>query len=250
MDPACINASADFKNFLLAYVHTILYLRSIYLPSDFVNSQIYNASVYQSRAPVLCSWIMRATTAVHEELSKGTVARIAIVLYNGVVGKDENVIVVERHMLDVGSLPVISRQGEIQEIERQQRDPLSPDSIVSTEHWTSLETAPSVLPRLDKTELLDEDTCPNLGEQLRAVFVRLEQECARLPKLSEPRSFMIGMELKDDVKDSPWQDPWIMVEPSTGKAEKKIVPICSVQHKWLCFDVWLETYENLGRESE
>jgi mitotic spindle assembly checkpoint protein MAD2B len=169
MDPACVNASADFKNFLLAYVHTILHHRSIYLPSTFLNSKLYNAPVYQSRAPVLCSWIMKAVTAVHEELSKGTVAGIAIELYHGVVGEDENAIVVERHVLDVSSLPLTSVQGEMQEIQRQQRDPLSPDSIVSIGYWTSFETASSVLPRLDRTELLDESTCPDLGEQLRAV---------------------------------------------------------------------------------
>jgi mitotic spindle assembly checkpoint protein MAD2B len=164
----------------------------------------------KSRSPVLCSWITEAITAVYEELSKGTVGRIAIVLYHGVVGEVENgtsLSVVERHMLDVGSLPIISERGEMQEIERQERDPLSPDPIVSVDYWKSFETAPSVLPRLDKTEPLDEDTRPDLGEQLRAVFLRLEQRCAELTELSEPRSFMICMELKDDAKDSPWQDP-------------------------------------------
>jgi hypothetical protein len=102
-----------------------------------------------------------------------------------------------------------------------------------------------VLPRLNKTELLDEDTCPDLGEQLRAVFLRLKQRCAQLPKPSEPRSFMIGMEPKDDAKDSPWQDPWIMVEHSTGKTGKKTVPIYSVQDKWLCFDVWVRNLQKL-----
>jgi mitotic spindle assembly checkpoint protein MAD2B len=251
MDPAYIRASADFENFLLAYVHTILYHRSIYPSSIFVKSRIYNASVYQSRISVLCSWIMKATTAVHKELSKGTVASIAIPLYHGIVGEDENAIVVERHMLDVGSLSIFSGQGEMQDIERQQRDPLSPESIISVDDWTSFETASSVLPWLDKTELLDEDTRPDLGEQLRAVFLRLEQQCAQLPKLSEPRSFMISMELKDDAKDSPWQDPLIMVGPSsTGKAGKKTVPICSVRDRWLCFDVRVETYENLSMEKE
>jgi mitotic spindle assembly checkpoint protein MAD2B len=89
MDPACIDALADFKNFLVAFVHTVLYHRSIYASSTFVNSKLYNASVYQSRSPVVCSWIMEAITAVHEELLKRTVARIAIVLYHGVVGEVE-----------------------------------------------------------------------------------------------------------------------------------------------------------------
>jgi hypothetical protein len=153
-------------------------------------------------------------------------------------------------MLDVGSLPIISAQGEMQEIERQQRDPLSPDSIVSVDHWKSFEPAPSVLARLDKTRPLDKDTRPDLAEQLRAVFLRLEGQCAKLPKLCEPRSFMIGMELKDDAKDSPWQDPWITVEPSSGKAGEKSLPICSVEDRWLCFNVWVEIYENLSRENE
>jgi mitotic spindle assembly checkpoint protein MAD2B len=253
MDPACIDALADFKNFLLAYVHTVLYLRSIYASSTFVNSKLYNAPVYQSRSPDVCSWIMEAITAVHEELSKGTVARIAIVLYHGVVGEVENgtsVKVVERHVLDVGSVPVISGHSETQEIERQQRDPLSPNSIVSVDHWKTFETTPSVLPRLDRIEPLDKDTRPDLAEQFRAVFLRLEGQCAKLSKLCEPRSFMIGMELKDDAKDGPRQDPWITVEPSSGKAGKKAVPIRSVEDKWLCFNVWVEVYENLSKENE
>jgi hypothetical protein len=62
---------------------------------------------------------------------------------------------------------------------------------------------------------------------------------------------MISMELKDDAKDSPWQDPLMMVgPPSTGKAGEKIVPICSVQDRRLCFNVWVETYKNLSREKE
>jgi mitotic spindle assembly checkpoint protein MAD2B len=253
MDPACIDALTDFKNFLLAYVHTVLYRRSIYPSSTFVNSKFHNAPVYQSRSPFVCSWIMEAITAVHEELSKGTVARIAIVLYHGVVGQVEHgtcVRVVERHMLDVSSLPVISGRFEQEKIEGQERDPLSPDSIVSVDHWKSLESAPSVLPRLERTEPLDKDTRTDLAEQFRAVFLRLEGQCARLPQLCEPRSFMICMELKDEAKCDPWQDPWIMVEPSTGKAGKQIVPICSVQDKWLCFDVWVDTYENLSRGNE
>jgi mitotic spindle assembly checkpoint protein MAD2B len=253
MDPACINALADFKNFLLAYVHTILYHRSIYASSTFVNSKIYNASVYQSRLPVVCNWIMEAITAVHEELSKGTVARIAIVLYHGVVGEVENgtsLKVVERHVLDVGSLPILSGQGEMQEIERQERDPLSPDSIVSVDYWKSFETTASVLPRLDKTGPLDKDTCPDLAEQLRAVFLRLEQRCAQLPELCEPRSFMICMELKDDAKDRSSQDPFIMVGPSSGTAGKEVVPIRSVENRWLCFNAWVEIYENPSRENE
>jgi mitotic spindle assembly checkpoint protein MAD2B len=158
MDPACIDALTDFKNFLLAYVHTILYRRPIYPSSTFVNSKLHNAPVYQSRSPFVCSWIMEAITAVHEELSKGTVARIAIVLYHGVVGQVENgtgVRAVERHMLDVSSLPAISGRFEQEKIEGQERDPLSPDSIVSVDHWKSLESAPSVLPRLKRTEPLD-----------------------------------------------------------------------------------------------
>jgi hypothetical protein len=67
----------------------ILYHRSRYLPSAFVKSKFYNApAVHQSRALFFCRWILKAITAVHEELSKGTVASIAIVLHHGVVGED------------------------------------------------------------------------------------------------------------------------------------------------------------------
>jgi hypothetical protein len=38
--------------------------------------------------------------------------------------------------------------------------------------------------------------------------------------------------------------------PSTGKVGEKIVPICSVQDRRLCFNVWVETYKNLSREKE
>jgi hypothetical protein len=129
------------------------------------------------------------------------VASIGIVIYHGVVGQVGNGIsarVVERHMLDVGSLPVVSRQDEVREMEGEQRDPLSPDTVVPVDDGKSFGVTPSVLPRLGKSEPLDKDTRPDLAKQLRAVFLRFEERCSTLPKLPEPRSFIICVVLKDD----------------------------------------------------
>jgi mitotic spindle assembly checkpoint protein MAD2B len=43
-----------FKNFLTAYIHTLLYLRSLYPRTLFVHSRFHNASAYQLRHPLVC----------------------------------------------------------------------------------------------------------------------------------------------------------------------------------------------------
>jgi hypothetical protein len=124
MSPPCIDALEHFKYFLLAYVHTVLHLRSIYPSSAFVKARFHNTPVFQSRSSELCGWILDAIEAVYKQLHKGRVRIIGIVIYAKEDGQ-----VVERYVFDVSAFPVIE-SSVLEEIER---DPLSPVSPVSVD---------------------------------------------------------------------------------------------------------------------
>ncbi|KAK3645178.1 hypothetical protein LTR56_009228 [Elasticomyces elasticus] len=70
-----------FTDFLTVAIHTILYERSIYPRTSFLSARKYNYAVRQSRHPKVCEWINDAVGAVETELLKGTVERVAVVIY-------------------------------------------------------------------------------------------------------------------------------------------------------------------------
>lgn len=110
-----------FTNFLTAYTHTLLYLRSLYPRTSFVHSRFHNTSAYQSRHPLVCDWIRDAVEAVKTELLDGTVSRIGIVIFHygnglktGGGGSGESkgtgdVQIMERFMIDVSAFPVVDK---------------------------------------------------------------------------------------------------------------------------------------------
>ena len=71
-----------FTHFLTAYIHSILYLRALYPPASFLRTRFHNTPVHQSRHPAVCTWIVDAVAAIKSELEKGSVSRIAIVLFH------------------------------------------------------------------------------------------------------------------------------------------------------------------------
>ncbi|KAF1347202.1 DNA-binding protein [Lizonia empirigonia] len=71
-----------FNIFLTVYIHTLLYLRSLYPRTSFVHSRFHNTSAYQSRHPLVCDWMRDAVDAVRTKLLDGTVSRIVIVIFN------------------------------------------------------------------------------------------------------------------------------------------------------------------------
>lgn len=194
---------------------------------------------------------MGAVDAVHEELSRGIKASLVVVIYDSVleeVGQEANASVVERHIVNVGSLPIVLKEHQTQEESQQQKNPLSPASPLSQDHKFSFLVSTPPFPSRGKTEPLDKDTPPDLGEQFRAVFSRLENACQRLSAPSMSWSCMISMELKDDEQSISERDSWITVQSSAGNAKQKVmvvdntIPIYSVRYNDVRFDVYVESY--------
>ncbi|OLL25940.1 DNA polymerase zeta processivity subunit, partial [Neolecta irregularis DAH-3] len=80
-------------------LHTILHSRNIYPAELFIRARKYNSHVQQCRHPTLCQWIRDAVQCCTEELEKGTVSRISIVILSTAD------IPFERFIFDVSGFP-------------------------------------------------------------------------------------------------------------------------------------------------
>jgi mitotic spindle assembly checkpoint protein MAD2B len=87
------------SNFFIVSIHTILYERSIYPPNTFISTWRYNFPVRQNRHPKVCQWVNDTVGAIEAEMLKGTVARVAVVIYAPTTE------VMERFTFDVSSFP-------------------------------------------------------------------------------------------------------------------------------------------------
>jgi mitotic spindle assembly checkpoint protein MAD2B len=214
MAPTYLETLAHFTNFLTAYTHTLLYLRTLYPKTSFTHSRFHNASVYQSRHPFVCEWISDAITAVREELLNGTVARIGIVVfsYGGEDGTGSAKIM-ERYMFDVSQFPVVEKRDRNIEIEW--------DDIAITSGSDNDDEGDGFGGRKRrKTKPLDIDVDINLSEQFRAALLALTTRTSVLAPLPPNCSFNISMELKDEGDMDPpigHPQPWIPVQPSLQK---------------------------------
>lgn len=236
-----------FTNFLTAYVHTLLYLRTLYPRTSFVHSRFHNTSAYQSRHPLVCEWIRDAIDAVRSELLAGTVSRIAIVIFSYGSGSKNSsgesggststgtgdVKILERFMLDVSAFPVVDKDDRNAVLEwmssrpssRTSSRPASPSSHeAEDEHERGDRT-----PRRNRSESrepppFDIGVDTDLSEQMRAALISLTTRCAQLSPLPEKCSFNISMELKDEADvDPPLGHPqaWIPVQPSLQKTGRR-----------------------------
>lgn len=84
-----------FTDFLIVAIHTILYERGLYPPETFILTRAYNFPVRQNRHPLVCKWIQDAVSAVHDQMLKGAVQRVVLVIYS------EQQEVLERFLFDV-----------------------------------------------------------------------------------------------------------------------------------------------------
>ena len=242
-----------FANFLTAYVHTLLYLRSLYPRTSFVHSRFHNTSAYQSRHPLVCEWIRDAIDAVRCELLEGTVSRIGIVIFNyGSDSKDGcgksgesngtgDVQIMERFMIDVSAFPVIDKEDHNAVLEWGSR-PSSQASLLSDLEEDDAEGnkaggrdgTPSYERGNENPEppAFDLGVDTNLAEQMRAALISLTTRCAQLKPLPEKCSFNIAMELKDEADiDPPIRHPqaWIPVQPSLQKTGRKPIRHAAVE---------------------
>lgn len=101
----------SFSDFLIVAIHTILYERAIYPPSTFISTRKYNFPVRQNRHPKVCKWIVDAVAAVEAEMLKGTVHRVAVVIFS------PDARPLERFMFDVSSFPEVPVEDALTEFD-------------------------------------------------------------------------------------------------------------------------------------
>ncbi|KAI9893177.1 MAG: hypothetical protein M1814_000725 [Vezdaea aestivalis] len=181
--------------------------------------------VRQNRHPDVCAWINDAVTAVHNELAKGVIERVSMVI------SSSNSVPLERFVFDVSSLPVYS----------------DGDEIVETDHSSSAEETESplasiIIPMAD------------VEEQYRATLMKISTCDAKLAKLPENCVFTISVELKDRA-DPPigHPQPWIPAQPSLERAghELKVrehakimgpksTPLRSIETERIKIECWVQ----------
>lgn len=71
-----------FNNFLAAYIHTLLYLRSLYPRTSLIHSRVHNTSAYQLRHPFVCAGYATLSMPSGQKLLDGTVSRIGVVIFH------------------------------------------------------------------------------------------------------------------------------------------------------------------------
>ncbi|PBK76754.1 DNA-binding protein [Armillaria solidipes] len=69
-------------DFIEVAIHTILYVRQIYPADLFIRRKRYDTPVFQSRHPALNEYISGAVKAVSDELSRGNVDKVVVVIKN------------------------------------------------------------------------------------------------------------------------------------------------------------------------
>lgn len=234
-----------FWYFLTAYIHTVLYLRSVYPQTLFTRTRLHNAVAYQSRSPELCAYINDVIMSVHSKLLEGNVGRIGIVLYTQ-EDDDESIQARERYVLDVSTFRKDIFDTSDRACEKEEKVFFSPTSPESGEVHNSPQHG-----------ALDEDALPDLSEQLRATLIKLvtQVDRERLEPLAEP-GWHVYMEARGEANPSDWfSDLWIpvseaieeegentRVDQQASPKKRKIVPIRAVDHAPISFQAYIEVF--------
>jgi mitotic spindle assembly checkpoint protein MAD2B len=219
--------AASFAEFLTVAIHAIIWERGIYPDASFIRAKKYNTPVRQSRHPKVCEFIQAAVDAVREQLLKGAVQQVCVVIYS------PSLQALERFVFDVSKFPVVPKE----------------------DHYTQLErdgATHAISPSVD------------LEEQFRATLSRLMGCGAKLSPLPPDCTFNVAVELKDEA-DPPigHPQPWIPAQPSlqrraatfdTGSYENRLgsdlgglksTPIRSIDAGEMVFEMWVE--EGIGK---
>ena len=180
---------AQLASFLTISIHQIICVRHCYPRESFHTARAYNYPVAQSRHPKVCEWINSAVRAVITEVSKGAVARIAVV-----IAHPETYQPLERFLLDLGRFPVVPK-GDAEY-------PLTRDADL---------------------QQLGEEEHVDLSEQLRATLAALSNCNPHLRPIPDKCTFTVAIELKDDIEAvTPigHPQPWVPVQPSLQKRKR------------------------------
>jgi len=84
--------------FIEVAIHTILYVRQVYPADIFVRRKKYDTPVFQSRHPSLNEYISGAVKAIGEELIRGKVDKVVVVI------KDKEQIALERFLFSIDTM--------------------------------------------------------------------------------------------------------------------------------------------------
>lgn len=202
----------SFTDFLTVAIHTILYERSIYPQTSFLSARKYNFAVRQNRHPKVCEWINDAVAAVEMQLLKGSVARVAVVIY------DKSNTPLERFVFDVSRFPIVP----------------------ASEIDTPLEAADEEGERSSVLPLAD------MEEQCRATMSKLSGCGATLKALPKGCIYTMAIELKEDGEPPIGHpQPWMPVQPKVQIAEPSqskntTVPVRAVAAGEMVFEAWIE----------
>ncbi|KAG9247707.1 DNA-binding protein [Calycina marina] len=209
-----------FSDFLVVAIHTILYERGLYPPETFLLTRAYNFPVRQNRHPLVCKWVNDAVTAISAQLLKGTVRRVALVVYSS---KQE---CLERFMFDVEGFPAVPEKERLTEFE-------------GTDGGDGEEL------RISRVDV---------EEQLRSTVRKLAYCGEKLGGLPDGCTYTVAVELKQQA-DPPigHPQPWVPSEPNLQTGEKgtsekvgadiggvKTVPVRSVESGQFVFESWIE----------
>lgn len=218
---------ANFAHFLTAAIHTIIWERGIYPDTSFIKAKKYNTPVRQSRHPKVCEFIQAAVDAVRDQLLKGTLQQVCLVIYSPLLQA------LERFVFDVSKFPVVPREHLYTQLEREDM---------------TLIASPSV----------------DLEEQFRAALTRLTGCGTKLSPLPPDCTFNVAVEVKDEA-DPPigHPQPWIPTQPSlqrrAGAFDEdsyedrlgsdlggvNLIPIRAIDAGEMVFEMWVE--EGVGK---
>lgn len=213
-----------FSDFLVVSIHTILYERGIYPASTFISARKYNFPVRQNRHPKVCQWVLDAAAAVEAEMLKGTVSKVAVVIYS------PDAQVLERFMFDLSSFPSVPAS-----------ESLTPFEEVASAETNDSEANP-------KVSLVD------VEEQLRATVRKLAYCGSKLGPLPESCTYTVVVELKEEANPPIGHpQPWVPTVPSLQTGEKgssarigrdlggvRSTPIRAVEAGEFVLEMWIE----------
>lgn len=179
----------SLTSFLIISIHSILYTRSLYPLETFLLARAYNYPVYQSRHPRVCQWVNEAVASVVEQVGRGFVERVAVVIYCD----DDGLQSIEKGGENEKGKEKGIRKGEVQILERHIFDLSQFPHIPNKEDFhTEIERVPNG----------EEGKVPNMvdtEEQLRGALGRLALVGGNLRPLPKDKNCTFGVvvELKD-----------------------------------------------------
>ncbi|TNY19739.1 DNA-binding protein [Rhodotorula diobovata] len=150
------------RDYLEVAFHTLLYIRQVYPAELFHQVKKYNVPVWQSRADPLNAYLGRVLECIHEELDKGTLRRIILVIKEA--SREESPL--ERFVF------------EFEWLIAQRERPKDGDDFVPSEHGLA---------------------AGDVEDLFRACLLQLTLSQSHLRRLTQEVTFAVVLEMRDDA---------------------------------------------------